>query len=576
MIKCLPYTIIPLGILPGLLHLSWAWVICVFWLWFVIDPSRWNETLNKLSLILLYLYTVFCLWCLVQWFGWSMVLQYQTYLLITLMVFFLSYWITVLFNQQLTSLLRSSPVMIALTCITVLMLLMHSGLSFWSGIDIEINRWTSYTVSALIILSCLLPFRTNNIFNGIPRKIKPLLIVMIVVVFYAQYIHSINFEKTANNLSSYRSISEKSLQFGHTKIAINSILHESAYLLNQAKPNEAVNYIRSQWEYVPRERIAKEYRDNPQIKDNAHLFLTTFGGRVWLGQDIEIVDGILIHEPLQYIAATSKGDLIQITNDGIFILPLQVTNIHRIHHESLQQTLYGITHDQKVFIQSNNSILYFDLPPDDKWEDVVLAPTGDKFWVLHSLGGIVEYFKQNDKWNFSRKLYPPLWQETDLAIRLLYEEINGHDVFYVLDQCKGISARHPEAVTDHVLPKEDLFRFYHPDRRIAVDVKRYENKFVITDQHGQLDMIEKGVGDDFTDWKYSIRGTTSFDRNSGMWLRQEDTVALISYPEANTLIQLKRNGMFEPIAMPQGFRLVSLKRNGWWDIESVDDIAISN
>lgn len=567
--------ILPLGIIPGLLFFPWAWVIVMFWFWFLIDPSRWSQNLNRLSIILFYLYTVFCLWGIVQYLWMPFIHQYQNFLYGVMLIFFLAFWGNLLVNQHWKTVWLHSPAMISLSLMTIVLVLMHTAFSLWSGIIMETNRWNAYFVSLIIILSCLLPFQSAHPYEGIPRVIKPLLVVMTLVVLFGQYVRSVQLHNLAYDSTQYRNAAASAIQAGYTLTAIDAVLNEGIKLASQGKTGEAVIYMRSQWEHLPKEKMAKRFREYPLTKDNPFLFLSLFGGRLKLIGDESIVDGILIQDPLQFIVVTNTT-IFQISLDGIKRLPLIIEDAQHIQYESITQSLYGMTRNHTIFIKNEGTVRYVPLPQEEKWMDVVLSSSGEHFWAMHARGGIVEYGLVDGEWKDSRELYPALWRETDLAIRLLHETVGGHDVFYVLDQCKGISIRCPVAVQDQLLPKEDLFRFYHPERRIAVDVQRYDDKFVITDEFGQLDMVQEGIGNDFTEWKYSIRGAINFDRSSGMWLRQGDTVALIAYPEANTVIQLKRNGVFEPIAMPQGFRIPPLKHNGWWDVEFPEIDSIIN
>jgi hypothetical protein len=568
MTKRLMLGILPLGIVPGLLNLPWAWVVIVFWLWCVVDPSRWNEQLNKLSVILMYLYTVFCCWVIIQTYGSSYIIAYQNYAMGLGLFFLLAYWVNLVINNHWFAIWHRSPFIISLTIISVFLYLMHMGLCSWAGLFFEQQRWNTYSITFLILFVSLFPFYHAYPLEKIPNQLKPLLVILTVALLFGHYVKSQQLLNLANVSSQYRNAVTSAVQSGYNNVVIYAALQEGEKLSAQQKTHEAVTYLRSQWEHIPKEQMAEAYRSHPKLKYNPLLFLTLFGGKLKLHEGEEIQTGLLMQNPLQYLIVTNQKRILQITPNGIHAFPSMFDDLQKLHYQDSTNTLYAISRNADVIIQQQDKISTVQLPPGQRWVDIALSATGETYWALQSRGGIVEYTKQNGAWNFSRELYPPLWQETELAIRLLHEVIDEYDVFYVLDQCKGISARNPMTINNQVLPKDDLYHFFNPERRTAVDFQRYEDTFIITDEFGQLDTVKKGVGNDNTDWKYSIRGAIHFDRNSGMWLRQDDTTALIANPEANTLIQLKRNGVFEPIAMPQGFRLVPLKRNGWWDASS--------
>ncbi len=561
------YISIPLGLVSGLLHLQWGYAVLLFWAWFLLKPERRFVPLKPVSQTMIFLYILFVVWTMTQTYLVPFFLQDPIRLRTNLSLFLFVYFIVMLFHRNFQWRFLKEQMTGLLLAVTAGWLICHILLCLWAGIWFEFQSWLHYSI-VFLLLNMGFQLHSPKVEPQLPTHLNPILIVLIACTLFGHYVRSIQLENAANRSSEYRMAMHHSIQSGYIQTAIQALLNEGARLAAQNQTQEALTFMRSQWEHLPKEQIAEAYRNHSTLSNNPFLFLSLFGGRLRLNPEEEILDGLIAYEPLQYIVLTNQNRVVKISGGGISGIILETTNAARIHFDETKNVLYGMAEDQNVFMLNENEVSFIPLPRDEGWVDAKLSSTEGKLRALHARGGIVEYTIQDEAWKYARELYPPLWREEKLAIQLLHETINGQDVFYVLDKHKGITARYPANVSNSVLPKKDLFRFYHPERRNAVGMNFYKDQIVIAGQFGRLDFVSEGVGDDFTEWKYSIRAPIYFDQTSGLWLRNADTVALITCPPAETIILLKRNGIFEPVAMPQGFRLVSLKRNGWWDATS--------
>ena len=199
----------------------------------------------------------------------------------------------------------------------------------------------------------------------------------------------------------------------------------------------------------------------------------------------------------------------------------------------------------------------FRLPAGRHWKTIRLSSDGNTLWALDGHGSIesFSYFPSQKTWNQTAVLTPSLWKEPDIAVTFLMAP--DRNTFYMLD-VSGCVHQWSRTPSDDTFTRVELKRHYNPNRPIMKDLVFWEemNQFLLIDQFGRvvyqpaMDQEEDGAAP-----FEAIQSAIHYVQEKGEWIPIADIAAAEILPEANTLLQLHRDGVIEPILLPHGVRI---------------------
>jgi hypothetical protein len=83
-----------------------------------------------------------------------------------------------------------------------------------------------------------------------------------------------------NQDSEFRSTADKAIRYGYYGAASRWINMETIRLFWKKSWHDAVNYNRSQWQYVKKELLANEFQEQPEFGKNLFFVYFMFWGKI--------------------------------------------------------------------------------------------------------------------------------------------------------------------------------------------------------------------------------------------------------------------------------------------------------
>ncbi len=393
-----------------------------------------------------------------------------------------------------------------------------------------------------------------------------------VLVFHHFHYRSLQTVLDTSNAEqdSSRSIAEKAIQSGYESLAIDAILQQTEHLFQKEGWVATVQYFRSQWKYIDKETLALAFLRFPALKNNVFLFTTCYGCSPILDEDEMAVDCAVSTETLTYWIVTSQSRLIRLGTEGAECVYRGSSTPIAFDYDSGSGCAAILNASNTIeIVQGNRSVATIPLSTDRIWKEIAFHPKGTSFWVLDGNGRIDAY-----TWDSQRaqsrnigEIYPPLWMEPDVARAFYPAEHDG--VFYVLDRANGIHRRgNPPLPPGSPLEKE-LLDYYNPERQVAAKLGFWkpQSSLIMLEQTGRVlffPILNASLAEASIERIASatapepplIDSLLQYDPKQSTWYRALETVAVLSLPEAQTLIKLQRNGTLQAITMPQRFHVL--------------------
>jgi len=346
------------------------------------------------------------------------------------------------------------------------------------------------------------------------------------------------------------------------RAAILEILRQN---LNEGWGSAAVS-LRRQWIFADKIGFARTWRSHPVAGKDLFFFTTVFGGKLLLQKGEEAVDFIYLSAAPEYRVLTSKGRLLRITTHGVecfgqtFSEPIALTVV------PVRETTAILTQKREVWMSRENGTFSLVLPlPDRRWKDLKFSADGETLWLLDNHGAVEAFVAspEGNRWNYKALVSPPLWGEEELAQTFIPTRDEKH--FLLLDVCGGVHVTGENSSASLPFGDKDLIHYYNPNERIIQDLAVWSENaaLMVLNQYGRVDFIFPGLATKSPGGQKiaaeipyrSVRAEFQFDKSRGLWFYQPGAVAFAAIPEADTILELFRDGTLQPIAMPYGVRV---------------------
>lgn len=358
-------------------------------------------------------------------------------------------------------------------------------------------------------------------------------------------------------------LAARAFQAGYSLIGMNAAIHETGRLEKTTGWAEAVQYHRKQWQFVKKERLARAFRDRSLTRDNLFLFAACYGCDLQLQESDEAIDVAAVPEKREFWILTSKGRLLRLGNRGVECLwESEFVGIALAVSENGETHAVLTTEPRIAVLRFGQDPIKIEIRVWEQWKDIAIDSQGTTIWSLDGMGRIEAYHKEGETWSYQGVVYEPLWQEPDIAQALLRLEDGS---FLILDAFGGIHWRSDPPVPPDSPVAQRINQHFNPERRVASDLGFWEpeNHIAMADQLGFVYFLSSPITPSRTTIESAtnvktppfIRGLLSFDIAKGVWNYNDQTIAIATLPEVNSIYKLHRNGVLQAVVMPQRFYL---------------------
>ncbi len=578
---CLIFFVYLSGI--GYASIFWPWARVLMVLWFILGLVGWskrNEILSKWYTLAFFVMAS----CSV----WSFAFRYIPYLPFP---FVAGTWLClagfVSYRYFHPKKHDHSPLLSVefVSCILVFAvggwMVLHWILNGYLGKPFDWGWWTSPTW-AVIAIMIFYPERFPRSIRKpewfMAKYLAPILILLVLGIHWGRY------SALSNRLeqrSTVQGISAQAFRSGYQSLGIQAAIRETLHIQEEDGWPSAVRYLREQWANANKVAIAKAWRSHPVAAEDLFFFATCFGCNLVLQPDEEAVDFTVLPKEQAYIILTSKGRLLRLDSTGIECIFTIPASCFSLAGASGGDRFAVLADEYQIHIiddQKNLTVIpllekrqWGDQTWDGLvWKDLAFSRNGNSLFVLDDHGTIEMYYYVflTQSWvKWREPFYPPLWAEAGMAQAILPSQ-KGNSVL-LMDRVGGVHWRGDPAMKPENFTTDNMMKYYNTNLANKKDLTFWKNgeQLILLSDTCRLDFITtkpldvketRGVAgrfDLYVDPIPSIRAELTFDRETGIKKYPSIATAVVSLPQADTIIQLLRNGRLLVFAMPNGVRI---------------------
>ena len=432
----------------------------------------------------------------------------------------------------------------------------HAVLNYHLHKPFHIQEWTSVTWMLFAFL-LFYPEQIEEPFVLLRKNNVLLLLLLCPVILHIQHCCYTYFEDELYKRPA--EISQKAFAHGFPDLGVKSVLYEAARL-SQTNWPEAVKTLRSAWRYENKFSFAKEFRRNPQLRNNEFLFTVTWGCDLQLLTDVPIGDAkplaetavsILSRAVKQEIYVLTGARLLRINTKGVSTFwnfgrtPIALAGAANLDHIGVlmdwnQVLVYSIA--------SSYPILY--LPGGMARKDIQLSADGETVYVMSGDGGIEIYRFSREKkiWESQKTLSASLWSNPDIARKiLLVPEENG---VFMLDRSGGVVWCGDQKEYKNY-SSEICSRYYNPLAPEMNTLAFWGNQILLGNLFGRIHFLNPGA----EKYPSPVRADMYFDTGKSKWDYRSRAVSIAPVPQIQTILQCYENGSINAVVMPQRYRI---------------------
>ncbi|RJP24134.1 MAG: hypothetical protein C4527_19280 [Candidatus Omnitrophota bacterium] len=440
--------------------------------------------------------------------------------------------------------------------------------------------WTSPTWAVISIMSfypATLPRFVSRTERKLIKYLMPILMLSVASV------HAIRFYtlNSTDDPGKGSPVSEQAFRFGYQNLGIQAAIRETLDIQTKKGWADAIHYLRRQWQYADKVMFAKAWRSHPDAGKDLFFFATCFGCTLMLQAEEEAVDFVVIPKKQAYVILTSRGRLLRMDTNGVECFFVCSEPCISLAYTQAGNRFAVLSQNNSIYvIEGNKNQKRISLPDkrqwadriwdDLEWKDIAFSPKGSSLFVLDDHGTVEKLtlvFFANRWARWTEPDYPPLWGEAGTAEAIL--PMSDGQSLLLLDRVGGIHWRGEPAALPENFTTDNLMKYYNANDANKEDLTfwKNENELLLLSNTCRLDFItsrpvdmkdSRGVAgryDLYLDPIPSLRAHLTFDRKTGVKRYPSNAVAVVSLPQADTIVQLVRNGTLLVHAMPNGVRM---------------------